>query len=84
MVAALVAEIPQDWWFAFQSQGASGGEWIGPFVESTLDGMPRRSEALVLRPIAFSATMSRFFTMWTFFFANMRPGLAFGWNGPSH
>ncbi len=29
MVAALVPEIPR-WWFAFQSQGASGGPWIGP------------------------------------------------------
>ena len=26
------------WWFAFQSQGASGGPWIGPTVEETLDG----------------------------------------------
>ena len=29
LVAAKVPEIPR-WWFAFQSQGTSGGEWIGP------------------------------------------------------
>ena len=27
------------WWFAFQSQGASGGPWIGPSVEETLDSI---------------------------------------------
>ena len=36
LVAARVPEIPR-WWFAFQSQGASGGPWIGPTVEETLD-----------------------------------------------
>ena len=36
LVAARVPEIPQ-WWFAFQSQGASGGPWIGPSVEETLE-----------------------------------------------
>jgi ferrochelatase len=29
LVAERVPEIPR-WWFAFQSQGASGGPWIGP------------------------------------------------------
>ena len=38
LVAASVPEISQ-WWFAFQSQGASGGPWIGPSVESTLDSI---------------------------------------------
>ncbi|MGC1463317.1 MAG: ferrochelatase [Terracidiphilus sp.] len=53
MVAALVPEIPR-WWFAFQSQGASGGEWIGPSVESTLDGIGAGGvKALVLQPIGF-------------------------------
>jgi ferrochelatase len=53
MVAALVPEIPR-WWFAFQSQGASGGEWIGPSVESTLDGIAAEGvKALVLQPIGF-------------------------------
>ncbi len=53
MVAALVPEIPR-WWFAFQSQGASGGPWIGPSVESTLDGIAAEGiKALVLQPIGF-------------------------------
>jgi ferrochelatase len=53
LVAALVPEIPQ-WWFAFQSQGASGGPWIGPTVESTLDAIAAEGvKALVLQPIGF-------------------------------
>jgi ferrochelatase len=55
--AALVAErvpgIPQ-WWFAFQSQGASGGPWIGPTVEQTLEAAAAAGvKALVLQPIGF-------------------------------
>ncbi len=53
LVAALVPEIPR-WWFAFQSQGASGGPWIGPTVESTLDAMAAEGvKALVLQPVGF-------------------------------
>jgi ferrochelatase len=55
--AALVAEqVPEisQWWFAFQSQGASGGPWIGPSVESTLDSSAAQGvKALVLQPIGF-------------------------------
>ncbi len=36
LVAERVSGIPQ-WWFAFQSQGASGGPWLGPSVEETLE-----------------------------------------------
>ena len=57
--AALVAErIPQlagdRWSFAFQSQGMSGGPWIGPTVENTLTAM-RQSGAriVVLHTIGF-------------------------------
>jgi ferrochelatase len=55
--AALVAErvpgIPR-WWFAFQSQGASGGPWIGPTVETTLDAVAADGvQALILQPIGF-------------------------------
>ena len=39
LVAARVPGIPH-WCFAFQSQGASGGPWIGPTVEATLDALP--------------------------------------------
>lgn len=53
LVAALVPEIPQ-WFFAFQSQGASGGPWIGPTVEQTLDALAGDGvKALVLQPIGF-------------------------------
>jgi ferrochelatase len=53
LVAELVPEIPQ-WWFAFQSQGASGGPWIGPSVESTLDSIVAGGvKEIVLQPIGF-------------------------------
>jgi protoporphyrin/coproporphyrin ferrochelatase len=55
--AALVVErVPEisQWWFAFQSQGASGGPWIGPSVESTLDVIAAQGiKALILQPIGF-------------------------------
>jgi ferrochelatase len=48
-----VPEIPQ-WWFAFQSQGASGGPWIGPTVESTLDSIAvAGTKTIILQPIGF-------------------------------
>ncbi len=48
-----VPEIPQ-WWFAFQSQGASGGPWIGPAVEETLDAIAAEGvKTLMLQPIGF-------------------------------
>jgi ferrochelatase len=53
MVAERVPEIAQ-WWFAFQSQGASGGPWIGPSVENTLDSVAAAGvKALILQPIGF-------------------------------
>ena len=53
LVAARVPEISQ-WWFAFQSQGASGGPWIGPSVEETLDQLAGEGvKALILQPIGF-------------------------------
>jgi ferrochelatase len=52
-VAKRIAEMPQ-WWFAFQSQGASGGPWIGPAVEETLDAIASDgAKALILQPIGF-------------------------------
>jgi protoporphyrin/coproporphyrin ferrochelatase len=58
--ARLVAEelkdilSPDDWYFAFQSQGMSGGPWIGPTVEGSLwrlkaDGY----ETVVIQPVGF-------------------------------
>lgn len=53
LVAARVPEISR-WWFAFQSQGASGGPWIGPTVESTLDSIAAEGvKAIILQPIGF-------------------------------
>ncbi len=53
LVAASVPEIAQ-WWFAFQSQGASGGPWIGPGVEQTLEAVAASGvKALLLQPIGF-------------------------------
>ncbi len=43
-----------DWFFAFQSQGISGGPWIGPTVEETLREMREAGHAAVLvQPIGF-------------------------------
>lgn len=53
MVAERLPEIPQRW-FAFQSQGASGGPWIGPSVEETLDIIAAAGvKTLLLQPIGF-------------------------------
>ncbi len=53
LVSARVPEIPQ-WWFAFQSQGASGGPWLGPSVEETLDSIAAQGvKTLLLQPIGF-------------------------------
>jgi ferrochelatase len=59
--AALVAErlasdglTSRDWYFAFQSQGMSGGPWIGPTVEETLECLHREGHrGVVLQPIGF-------------------------------
>jgi len=37
--------------FAFQSQGMSGGQWLGPTVESVLDACPAKK--VVVAPIGF-------------------------------
>jgi ferrochelatase len=53
LVAASVSEIPQ-WFFAFQSQSVSGGRWLGPTVEETLDSIAASGvRALLLQPICF-------------------------------
>jgi ferrochelatase len=53
LVAARVPEIPQ-WFFAFQSQGASGGPWIGPSVEQTLESIAASgTRTVLLQPIGF-------------------------------
>ena len=53
LVASRVPEI-KNWWFAFQSQGASGGPWIGPTVEEILSQIAADGFSnVVLQPIGF-------------------------------
>jgi ferrochelatase len=43
-----------DWFFAFQSQGISGGPWIGPTVEDTLTALRQAGHTVVIiHPIGF-------------------------------
>ena len=53
LVAKGLPEIPK-WFFAFQSQGASGGPWLGPTVEQTLESIAALgAKAVLLQPIGF-------------------------------
>jgi ferrochelatase len=53
LVAARVPEISR-WSFAFQSQGVSGGPWLGPTVEQTLESIAASGvRTLLLQPIGF-------------------------------
>ena len=55
--AKLVArEVPEigEWSFAFQSQGMSGGEWLGPTVEDTIVKLREAGHSAVfVQPIGF-------------------------------
>jgi protoporphyrin/coproporphyrin ferrochelatase len=56
--AALVAErvglATNEWFFAFQSQGQSGGPWVGPTVEETLTTLHHHGvKRVILQPIGF-------------------------------
>lgn len=54
MVAERVGLGKEEWVFAFQSQGQSGGEWIGPTVEETLAALRARDvERVIVQPIGF-------------------------------
>jgi ferrochelatase len=57
MVAELMKAVgmtESDWYFAFQSQGISGGPWIGPTVEDTLKGLKEQGEiGVVMQPVGF-------------------------------
>jgi ferrochelatase len=45
---------PELWRFAFQSQGMSGGPWLGPTVESAiLDFKKQRHKGVVIAPVGF-------------------------------
>ena len=56
--ASLVAQEarlePQEWTFAFQSQGMSGGAWLGPTVEDTISGLKAKGHrGVFIQPIGF-------------------------------
>lgn len=56
--AALVARAASleadDWTFAFQSQGASGGEWLGPTVEEAILALKAQGQhSVFIQPIGF-------------------------------
>jgi ferrochelatase len=57
MVADLLAVVgfrDSDWVFAFQSQGVSGGPWIGPTVEDTLKALKETGHVgVIMQPIGF-------------------------------
>jgi ferrochelatase len=43
-----------DWFFAFQSQGISGGPWIGPTVEDTLKAIKAEGHTgVIMQPVGF-------------------------------
>ena len=57
MVADCMAAVgfgDNDWFFAFQSQGVSGGPWIGPTVEETLKAIKAGGHVgVVMQPVGF-------------------------------
>jgi ferrochelatase len=54
LVAQAVGLTDGDWSFAFQSQGMSGGAWLGPTVEETILSLKEQGHAgLFIQPIGF-------------------------------
>ena len=54
LVAKAAALASGDWSFAFQSQGMSGGAWLGPTVEDTITGLKVKGHTSVfVQPIGF-------------------------------
>jgi ferrochelatase len=57
MVAGRMATVgfgDGDWYFAFQSQGISGGPWIGPTVEEMLKAIKDEGHVgVVMQPVGF-------------------------------
>ena len=54
LVAREAALAPEDWSFAFQSQGMSGGAWLGPRVEDTILSLKEKERrGVFLQPIGF-------------------------------
>jgi ferrochelatase len=54
LVAAAVGLEREQWRFAFQSQGMSGGAWLGPTVEATILDLKRSGHnGVFVQPIGF-------------------------------
>jgi len=55
LVASRIPGLTQEqWFFAFQSQGLSGGPWIGPTVEDTLTALREQGvNSLIIQPVGF-------------------------------
>jgi ferrochelatase len=54
LVAKAAALAPEEWTFAFQSQGMSGGPWLGPTVEDTILGLKQKGHSAVfIQPVGF-------------------------------
>ena len=54
LVAKSVGLKDENWCFAFQSQGMSGGAWLGPTVEDTITGLRTKGhKGLFVQPIGF-------------------------------
>lgn len=55
LVAKQIMDMSQtDWRFAFQSQSMSGGAWIGPTVEATIDALRDAGHtAMLVQPVGF-------------------------------
>jgi ferrochelatase len=54
LVAARLGLGASQWFFAFQSQGMSGGPWIGPTVEDTLTALRQQGVTnLIIQPVGF-------------------------------
>ncbi len=54
LVARAVSLADEDWTFAFQSQGMSGGAWLGPTVEETILSLKEKGHtSIFLQPIGF-------------------------------
>jgi protoporphyrin/coproporphyrin ferrochelatase len=54
LVAQQAGLAPEDWRFAFQSQGMSGGAWLGPTVENTILELKEKGHrGVFIQPIGF-------------------------------
>lgn len=54
LVAAAAGLDQHDWTFAFQSQGMSGGPWLGPTVEDTIARLKQNGhDTVFVQPIGF-------------------------------